>query len=150
MATDAATRPADPVAAEAPQPAPAKALPAPVGLVAATLAERLRNGDQLFLATDDVRAASIAGALKAAAPDVHVALVPASDALPGDSSPPTAANVGHRVAAFRCLRRWLQAEDRRPVALIASAEAAARLHAHRPPRVLSHRRRRARTTTRHW
>ena len=99
--------------------------PAAIGVVATRLADALTTGDIVYIATDEQRAAAVAAAVAAAAPEVLVLHVPSSDALPGDSAPASPANIGRRVAA---LHRAQQADGVRRVALIASAEAAARLY----------------------
>ena len=100
---------------------------APVGAVAARAAERLEEGDVLVVATDERRAESIAAALAAAAPVARVVHLPSSDALPGDTSPPSPANLGRRVAALHAVFLGRQQDAR--VALVTTAEAAARLQA---------------------
>jgi transcription-repair coupling factor (superfamily II helicase) len=97
------------------------------GEIAARLLTALEEGDLVFLAADEVRAAEVARAIRAAAPETDVLFCPGSDALPGDSAPPSPANVGQRTAALR----KLAARDGRRVALISTGEAAARLY---PPR----------------
>ncbi len=98
--------------------------PALAGLVAVTLAERLQSGDVLYIASNEPRAEALAAALAVAAPDKLVVHMPSSDALPGDSAPASAANIGRRVAALRVLR---ERGDTR-AALIVTAEAAAQLY----------------------
>jgi len=101
------------------------------GEVAARLADALLEGDLLFAAEDEPRAAAITGALRAMAPAVEVVFCPASDALPGDSAPASPANVGRRVAAFRQLRLKHYEEDRPRIALVTTGEALA--HTYAPP-----------------
>ncbi len=98
--------------------------PAFVGLTAVTLAERLESGDVLYIASNEPRAEALAAALAIAAPDALVVQMPSSDALPGDSAPASAANIGRRVAALRALRGRGDAR----AALIVTAEAAAQLY----------------------
>ena len=121
MAT-AATQPA-------PEPARAPAAKCPVGELAAALLTGLETDDLIFLAADEVRAGEIVRALEGGAGDALVLFCPASDALPGDSAPPSPANVGQRASALRRARAALTGEGRRPrVALVSTGEAAARLY----------------------
>ena len=80
------------------------AKPRPVGEVAVGLLVAARRQDILFLASDEVRASEIARAAEAGAGDILVLLVPGSDALPGDSSPPSPATLACAPRA-RKLRR---------------------------------------------
>ncbi len=76
-----------------------------VGETAAALAEALADGDLLFAAVDETRAAGVARALAAASPDVAVLLCPGSDALPGDDAPlrPQMSVLGsRRCGGFEC------------------------------------------------
>ncbi|KTT70214.1 TRCF domain-containing protein [Sphingomonas endophytica] len=95
------------------------------------LAEALAQGDLIAAMVDEVRAAMVAQALAAAAPDATVILCPGSDALPGEDAPPSPANVGQRVSALRRARRLVAETQRAPVALITTGEALAR--AYPPP-----------------
>ncbi|MRX52227.1 DEAD/DEAH box helicase [Paracoccus sp. S-4012] len=72
---------------------------------AAALAETLAKGDVLFAAESETEAEAIAAALTVAAPEAEVALLPESDALPGDETPASPANIGARNAALARLRR---------------------------------------------
>lgn len=119
-------------------------LPAPelgLGETAAAMAEALTDGDLLFAAADEPRAAGVAHALAAAVPDAIVLLCPGSDALPGDDAPASPANVGARVAALRRLRVLLSQDERPRLALVTTGEALARTYAApaafdaEPPRV---------------
>ena len=103
------------------------ATPRSVGEVAVSLLIAANRQDVIFLAADDVRASEIARAAEGGAGDITVLLVPGSDALPGDSSPPSPANVGLRTAALRKLRLALSHPKRSSILLISTAEAAARL-----------------------
>ena len=114
----------DPVAEGSPAAASAEQM-APVGIVAARLADALAGHDIVYIGTDEQRAAAVAAALTAATPDALVLLVPSSDALPGDSAPASPANIGRRAVA---LHRARQSRRTGRVALVASAEAAARLY----------------------
>jgi transcription-repair coupling factor (superfamily II helicase) len=98
------------------------------GAVAVRVAEALDAGDVVFLAADEARAGEVARALAVARPDASVLFCPGSDALPGESAPPSPANVGQRAAALRRLRAAVQATERRPIALVSTGEAAGRLY----------------------
>ncbi len=98
------------------------------GIIVATLLAELKGSDILFLAKDEVRGAEIAAALAAGAPDAQVVFCPGSDALPGDSAPPSPGNIGQRAAALRRLRSLHEQADRPRVALVSTGEAAARLY----------------------
>ena len=105
--------------------------------VAARLVGELGDRSILYLASDEARAAAIAAVAMAFAPEATVVHLPASDALPGDDAPASAANVGSRVAALRLVR----GAGETPVLLIASAEASAvrypapAAYDHTPPRL---------------
>jgi transcription-repair coupling factor (superfamily II helicase) len=109
-------------------PAAAAGTSAPLGLTAAQLLEALADGDLVFLARDEVRAAELAHMLAAGAPEAAVLFCPGSDALPGDAAPPSPANVGQRAAALRKLRALRHDPDRPHIALVSTGEAAARLY----------------------
>ena len=96
-----------------------------VGVVATRLAEALSKGDVLYIAADEQRAEAVSTALSAAAPDAQVVHCPSSDALPGESGAASPSNVGRRVAALRAVRTALGERDRKPLAFITTAEAAA-------------------------
>jgi transcription-repair coupling factor (superfamily II helicase) len=96
---------------------------------AAALAAASASGDVFFVAADEPRAAAIAAALAAAAPEAEVIFCPGSDALPGDSAPPSPGNAGQRAAALRRLRLVLESGERRAIILVTTAEATARLYA---------------------
>lgn len=98
--------------------------PALAGLVAVALAERLQSGNVMYIASNEPRAEAIAAALAVAVPQALVVHMPSSDALPGDSAPASAANIGRRVAALWALRE----RGERRAALIVTAEAAAQLY----------------------
>ncbi|MGI4878035.1 MAG: helicase-related protein [Janthinobacterium lividum] len=104
------------------------AVAATVGVVAVRLTEAMAAGDVLFVAADEQRAEAVAAALHALAPGAVVVHCPSSDALPGDIAPASPANAGRRVAALRRLRLLQLDAQRRPVALVTTAEAAARLY----------------------
>lgn len=84
----------------------------------------------LYVAADDIRAASVADIVRSLSPKACVLHLVASDALPGDDAPASPANAGRRVATLRKLREWhVRAEM--PLICITSAEATAQLYA--PP-----------------
>ena len=95
---------------------------------AVAVAEALSDGDILFAATDEVRAAALWRLLRIAAPDATVLFCPGSDALPGDDAPASPVNVGQRVAALRTVRASLQQRKRPPIALITTGEALGRAY----------------------
>ena len=99
----------------------------PVGAVAARAAELLDGGDALLVLADEQRAQAVAAALSAAAPAARVLHLPSSDALPGDTSPASPANIGRRVAALHAA--FVAREKGERVAVVTTAEAAARLQA---------------------
>ncbi|MBB1498757.1 helicase-related protein [Paracoccus sp. MC1862] len=88
---------------------------------AAALAEQLPQGDIIFAAETETDALAVARALAVAAPDAQVILLPESDALPGDSSPASPANIGLRNAGLSRLR----GHEGGPAALITTADALA-------------------------
>jgi transcription-repair coupling factor (superfamily II helicase) len=118
------------LAAPSPSSGPAAARQAvlPPAIVAVKLAEALSNGDVIYIAADEQRAETVAGLLTGAAPGVCVLHAPSSDSLPGDRSPPSPANAGRRVAAFRRLRALSEERSRPPIAFVTTAEASARLY----------------------
>ena len=99
-----------------------------IGLAATRLAQALAAGDVLFVASDEQRAEAVAAALAAASPGAAVIHCPSSDALPGDRAPASPGNVGQRLAALRRLRLLQGQKERAPLALVTTAEAAARLY----------------------
>jgi transcription-repair coupling factor (superfamily II helicase) len=96
--------------------------PLPVAPLAAMLVDQARQGDLLFAASDEQRAAAVAAIAAALAPDLNVVHLPSSDALPGDDAPASPGNIGRRVAALRLLRRG---PDAATVLLVTTAEATA-------------------------
>ena len=100
----------------------------PVGEVAAVLLDALQTGDLIFLASDEPRALEVVHALEGGAPDALVLFCPGSDALPGESAPPSPSNVGQRATALRKLRATLAKPERPRIALVSTGEAAARLY----------------------
>ncbi len=97
------------------------------GIAAARIAEALATGNVLAIISSDYRARDIFAALQGAAPDAQVIFFPPSDALPGDTQPPTAANVGLRLSALRKARQALQSTSRPRLACITTAEAASEI-----------------------
>ncbi|WP_375397629.1 TRCF domain-containing protein [uncultured Sphingomonas sp.] len=87
----------------------------------------MNAGNIVYVATDEREAEGLAAAARAIA-NGAVVHVPSSDALPGDDTPASPANAGHRVGALRRLHMLTHAKSRQPVALIASAEAIARIY----------------------
>ena len=112
-----------------------------VGEIVVTLAEALADGDVLFAAADEPAALAVVQALGAASPHALILFCPGSDALPGDQSPASPANVGLRVSALRRMRTVLAKEGRPAIACVTTGEALGRLYpppdafAAEPPRV---------------
>jgi transcription-repair coupling factor (superfamily II helicase) len=100
------------------------AVPAATAPVATALVESLVEHNVVYIAADDQRATDIAAIAAALAPDATVVHLPSSDALPGDDSPASPANVGLRVAALRRLRA-ASASETGPILLVTTAEATA-------------------------
>lgn len=96
-------------------------------LVAALLAQ-VALCDIIFIARDTVRARTIASALTAGAPDTTVVFCPGSDALPGDTAPPSPVNAGLRTSALHKLRIAQTSEPRQRVAIVVTGEVCATLH----------------------
>jgi len=109
--------------ASAPDPSDAGDARVAIGPVAATLAVEVQTGSVMFIASDEMRAASLAEVVAAFAPMAEVVHLPASDALPGDDAPASPGNAGARVAALRRLR--IAHGEGRPVACITTPEATA-------------------------
>ena len=99
-----------------------------VGQIAVQLATMLQQGDVLFAAVDEQRAQAITQALHAAAPEATVLFCPSSDALPGDDTPASPANVGRRVSTLRRIRHALGTQERAPIACVTTGEALGRLY----------------------
>ena len=113
----------------APEPARSTDAKRPIGELAAALLTALEGDDILFLAADEPRALELVRALEGGAGDALVLFCPASDALPGESAPPSPANVGQRASALRKVRAALTGGSPRPrIALVSTGEAAARLY----------------------
>ena len=99
-----------------------------VGETIAALLTSIERDDLIAIAKDEPAGAEIARALEAGAPDAVVVFCPGSDALPGDSAPPSPANVGQRATALRRLRATLSSDSRPRVALVTTGEAVTRLY----------------------
>jgi transcription-repair coupling factor (superfamily II helicase) len=95
---------------------------------AAILAGRMDETHVVAIVRDEIAAAELAATLAAMRPDAAVLLCPGSDALPGDASPASPANVGQRVAALHKLRRLLGEAKPPRIALVTTGEAAARAY----------------------
>ncbi|MGF7153542.1 helicase-related protein [Novosphingobium gossypii] len=96
-------------------------------LIAALLGE-VAAADVVFIARDEIRARTVGSALDAGARNMHVIFCPGSDALPGESAPPSPANAGQRTSALRRLRIALSQEPRDRIALIVTGEGCAGLY----------------------
>jgi len=90
----------------------------PEGLLAAGLVGRAAAGGAIHVARSEARAARMARAARALAPDLPVVLLPAWDGLPYDRTSPSRAAMGQRMAAVRAL-----AGRDGPVLLVASVDA---------------------------
>ncbi len=97
------------------------------GAAAVRIAEALASKNVLAIVTSDYRARDIHTALKGASPKAEVILFPASDALPGDTQPPTPANTGGRLAVLRRARGRSQAKSRGRIVCVTTAEAASEM-----------------------
>ncbi|RST30055.1 DEAD/DEAH box helicase [Sphingomonas ginkgonis] len=95
------------------------------GLLA--IASRAADGPLLYIAATEQRAERLARLARAALPDRTILYCPATDAIPGEASPPSPANAGERVAALHALA----AEAGGSAILIASAEAS--VYRYAPP-----------------
>ena len=84
------------------------------------------DGPVLYLCDDDTEAESLAAIVSALLPDATVVHLPASDALPGDDSPPSPANVGYRVTGLRRLRQLSCDGEHVAIVVVTTGEAAAR------------------------
>ncbi|HOZ26794.1 MAG TPA: helicase-related protein [Hyphomonadaceae bacterium] len=98
-----------------------------VGVATARIAEALATNDVLAIVSSDYRARDVVAALSGAAPNAQVIFFPPSDALPGDTQPPTAANVGQRLSALRRARDAFRSEGRGRLVCVTTAEAASEL-----------------------
>lgn len=79
----------------------------------------------ILIVEDEARADTIARLAAGFSPETTVVHLVASDALPGESAPPSAANVGQRVAALRRLRAATTSSETTGILLVLSAEASA-------------------------
>src|SRR5690606_11378363 len=68
--------------------------PASLGDILPVLLTQLHDHDLFVVARDEPAAAALALALAGGAPEATIALCPGSDAMPGDSAPPSPSNVG--------------------------------------------------------
>jgi transcription-repair coupling factor (superfamily II helicase) len=98
-----------------------------VGAAATRIAEALAKKNVLAIISSEYRARDIHAALQGAAPRALAIFFPPSDALPGDTQPPTAANTGARLAALRKAREWGRGMSRGRIACITTAEAASEM-----------------------
>ncbi len=98
-----------------------------VGAAAARIAETLDKKNVLAIISSDYRARDIHAALVGAAPKANVIFFAPSDALPGDTQPPTAANTGARLAALRQAREAARGKSKGRLACITTAEAASEM-----------------------
>ncbi len=98
----------------------------PVAIVAARIALR-DEARTLAVVRDGQRGEAIAKLVAAFVPDAVVVHLISSDALPGEAAPPSAGNVGQRVAALRRLRvATTEAPGARIVAIVSAAASAVR------------------------
>ncbi|WP_223262649.1 TRCF domain-containing protein [Sphingobium sp. SCG-1] len=93
---------------------------------ATRIAALLDEQDVVYLADDDQQAEALASAVRGLCPGYPVFYLPSSDALPGDSSPASPANVGARISVLRALHITRQQIDDGHFACFMSGEAAAR------------------------
>ncbi|KQN20658.1 DEAD/DEAH box helicase [Sphingomonas sp. Leaf33] len=77
--------------------------PAPAAVAIQLIAAKAPNG-VVFVARDHGRAEAIAAIVRTLAPGRLVVLYPASDALPGEATGASAANIGARVSALHALQ----------------------------------------------
>jgi transcription-repair coupling factor (superfamily II helicase) len=111
-------------------PGEAPAAADPVAVVAARIALR-SEARMVAVVRDGQRGEAIAKAVAAFVPDAVVVHLISSDALPGEAAPPSAGNVGQRVAALRQLRLAAGGTpdarpDTRIVAIVSAAASAVR------------------------
>ena len=97
-----------------------------VGVAATRIAEALNKKNVLAIISSDYRARDIYLALQGAVPKAEIVFFGPSDALPGDTQPPTPANTGVRLAALRRARALSKAKAKR-VICVTTAEAASEL-----------------------
>jgi transcription-repair coupling factor (superfamily II helicase) len=108
-------------------PEPATRVDCAVGAAVARIAEMLVKKNVLVIAAGDYRARDIHAALQGASPKTQVIYFPSSDALPGDSQPPTPANIGMRMAALKRARKVAGPRSGVRVCCVTTAEAASEL-----------------------
>ena len=97
-----------------------------IGVAAVRIAEALNKKNVLAIISSDYRARDIHAALQGLAPKSEIMFFDPSDALPGDTQPPTPANTGVRLAALRRARALARAKVRR-VVCVTTAEAASEM-----------------------
>lgn len=97
-----------------------------IGVAATRIAEALNKKNVLAIISSDYRARDIHAALHGLAPKSEIVFFDPSDALPGDTQPPTPANTGVRLAALRRARALARAKARR-VVCVTTAEAASEM-----------------------
>ncbi len=98
-----------------------------VGIAATRIAVAMEKKSVLVIASSDYRARDIHAALFGAVPKAEIVLFPSSDALPGDSQPPTPANTGVRLSALRRIRTLTRAKPRPRIVCVTTAEAASEM-----------------------
>ncbi len=98
-----------------------------IGVAATRIAEALNRKNVLAIISSDYRARDIYTALQGAAPNAEIIFFAPSDALPGDTQPPTPANTGVRLSALRRARELARAKVRSRVVCITTAEAASEM-----------------------
>ncbi|HEY0043249.1 MAG TPA: DEAD/DEAH box helicase [Allosphingosinicella sp.] len=98
------------------------ALPAALGPTVARLCEALEKGDAIAVASSEQRGEAIARGVAALSP-ATVLWFPPSDALPGETAPPSPAVSGRRFGALAALQRRKDG----PVLLVTEAGAAAQM-----------------------
>lgn len=94
--------------------------------IALRIANAFGSSDIVYLVDDEQAAETLAAGVRALLPAANVFHVRSSDALPGDQSPASPANAGHRVATLRALRLLSKTKRRPAVICILSGEAAGR------------------------
>lgn len=97
-----------------------------VGVAVARIAEALNKKNVLAIISSDYRARDIHTALQGAVPKAEIVFFGPSDALPGDTQPPTPANTGVRLAALRRARALSKAKAKK-VVCVTTAEAASEM-----------------------
>jgi transcription-repair coupling factor (superfamily II helicase) len=97
-----------------------------IGVAVVRIAEALNRKNVLAIISSDYRARDVYAALQGAVPKAEIVFFPPSDALPGDTQPPTPANTGVRLAALRRSRELARAKARK-VVCVTTAEAASEM-----------------------